>query len=111
MGNKFVIKTDHVALEHLMEKKLTTMLEHKWLLKFLGYDYILIYKKGEDNLMADALSRCNDSKGHYNALHTYNPLWKHEIHQIWEGDDVVKYLMLSLAVHYKNDMGVSNGGW
>lgn len=29
LGNKFVIKTDHEALKHLMEQKLTTMLQHK----------------------------------------------------------------------------------
>lgn len=29
LGKKFVIKTDHEALKHLMEQKLTTMLQHK----------------------------------------------------------------------------------
>lgn len=47
LGNKFIIKTDHEALKHLMELILTTMLQHKWLSKLLGYDYVVLYKKGK----------------------------------------------------------------
>ena len=56
LGHKYVIKTDHEALKHLMEQKLTTLLQHKWLSKLLGYDYTVVYKRGKDNLVADALS-------------------------------------------------------
>lgn len=55
LGHKFIIKTDHEALKHLMEQKLTTLLQHKWFSKLLGYDYTVIYTKGKDNLVADAL--------------------------------------------------------
>lgn len=57
LDHKFVIKTDHEALKHLMEQKLTTLLQHKWLSKLLGYDYSVVYKKGKDNLVVVALSR------------------------------------------------------
>ncbi|GJR24075.1 retrovirus-related pol polyprotein from transposon TNT 1-94 [Tanacetum coccineum] len=33
----------------------------KWLPKLLGYDYEIIYKKGNENVVADALSRVNQS--------------------------------------------------
>lgn len=40
-----------------MEQKLSTPLQHTWLAKLLGYDYKIIYKKGVENVAADALSR------------------------------------------------------
>lgn len=41
-----MIKTDHEALKHFMEQKLTTILQEKWLLKMLDFDYSIVYKKG-----------------------------------------------------------------
>lgn len=55
MGQKFIIKTDHEALKHFMEQKLTTILQQKWLSKMLGFDYSISYKKGKDNVATDAL--------------------------------------------------------
>lgn len=83
LGHKFVIKIDHEALKHLMEQKLTTLLQHKWLSKLLGYDYYVVYKKGKDNLAADALSRCTEEATQCNALHTIVPLWKNELLESW----------------------------
>ncbi|GJY84780.1 ty3-gypsy retrotransposon protein, partial [Tanacetum coccineum] len=40
-----------------MEQRLTTPFQTKWLPKLLGYDYEIIYKKGSDNIVIDALSR------------------------------------------------------
>nr|GEY86454.1 retrotransposon-related protein [Tanacetum cinerariifolium] len=55
----FKIRTDHFSLKYLMNQKLTTPFQHKWLPKLLGYDYEIMYKKGVDNGSADALSRVN----------------------------------------------------
>lgn len=75
LGNKFVIKTYYEVLKHLMEQKLTTMLQHKWQSKLLGYDYMMLYKKGMDNLVADALSSCNDKELQCNTLvHTWETI-------------------------------------
>ncbi|GKC98875.1 putative mitochondrial protein [Tanacetum coccineum] len=38
-------------------KGLTTPFQIKWLPKLLGYEYEIIYKKGSQNIMTDALSR------------------------------------------------------
>nr|GEX20581.1 putative mitochondrial protein [Tanacetum cinerariifolium] len=35
--------------------------QFKWLPKLLGYDYEIVYKKGSENVIADALSRMNSS--------------------------------------------------
>ncbi|GJZ08219.1 retrovirus-related pol polyprotein from transposon 17.6 [Tanacetum coccineum] len=51
------VKTNHFSLKYLMEQRLTTPFQIKWLPKLLGYDYKIVYKKGSENIMANALSR------------------------------------------------------
>nr|GEX79266.1 hypothetical protein [Tanacetum cinerariifolium] len=53
----FVIRTDQRSLKHLLTQKVTTPLQYKWLAKLIGYDYVIEYKKGRENVAADALSR------------------------------------------------------
>ncbi|GKB16046.1 putative mitochondrial protein [Tanacetum coccineum] len=57
LDRHFKIKTDHFSLKYLMEQRLTTPFQIKWLPKLLGYDYEVLYKKGSENVVADALSR------------------------------------------------------
>jgi RNase H-like domain found in reverse transcriptase len=58
LGNEFVIKTDQISLKHLLEQKANAALQHKSLSKLLGLNYRIEYKKGIDNKVDDALSRC-----------------------------------------------------
>lgn len=53
----FVVRTDHQILKHLLEQRISTPAQQKWLTKLMGYDYTVVYKKGKDNSAADALSR------------------------------------------------------
>lgn len=39
LGHHFIVKTDHEALKYIMEQKVTTSLQQKWLSKLLGFDY------------------------------------------------------------------------
>lgn len=57
LDRHFVIKTDQQSLKHLLENRLATPFQQKWLSKLLGFDYEINYKKGVDNKVADALSR------------------------------------------------------
>lgn len=57
MGKPFIIKIDHQSLKFLLEQRITTLAQQKWLAKFLGYAFVVEYKKGVDNRVADALSR------------------------------------------------------
>lgn len=47
LGHQFIIMTDHEAIKHIMEQKLTTSLQQKWVSKLLGYDYVITHKKGK----------------------------------------------------------------
>lgn len=55
LGGPFIIKTYHISFKFLLEQKANTSLQHKGLSKLLGLDYIMEYKKGEENVVADAL--------------------------------------------------------
>jgi hypothetical protein len=60
---EFVIATDHKSLTHLNEQRLHISWQQKVFTKLLGLQYRVEYKKGKENLAADALSRvsCADS--------------------------------------------------
>ena len=45
LGRHFVIKTDHFSLKYLLEHKITSAFQGKWLSKLMGYDYEICYKK------------------------------------------------------------------
>uniref|UniRef100_A0A2N9J8Y4 Reverse transcriptase n=1 Tax=Fagus sylvatica TaxID=28930 RepID=A0A2N9J8Y4_FAGSY len=62
LGKPFVIKTDQQSLKHLLEQRVGTPMQQKWITKLLGYPFVLEYKKGKENLVADALSRQADSE-------------------------------------------------
>jgi hypothetical protein len=40
-----------------LEKTLSSEEQQKWVTKILGYDFEIVYKKGKQNVVADALSR------------------------------------------------------
>ncbi|GKE73390.1 putative mitochondrial protein [Tanacetum coccineum] len=44
-------------LEYLLDQKIYTPAQMKWLPKLMGYDYEVVYKQGKDNAVANALSR------------------------------------------------------
>ncbi|GJT50116.1 putative mitochondrial protein [Tanacetum coccineum] len=62
---EFVIETDASRMGTVgcglgfakVEGRITTPFQSKWLLKLLGYDYEIEYRKGADNAASDALSR------------------------------------------------------
>nr|GEW87856.1 hypothetical protein [Tanacetum cinerariifolium] len=61
LDRHFKIRTNHFSLKYLLNQKLTTLFQFKWLPKLLGYDYKTVYKKGSENVVADVLSRMDSS--------------------------------------------------
>jgi hypothetical protein len=56
LGQCFQIKTDHQSLKYFLEQRISSSEQQKWVTKLFGHDYEIIYKKGKDNVVADALS-------------------------------------------------------
>jgi len=61
LGHHFVILTDHRSLKELMNQVVQTPEQHKYLARLLGFDYVIQYRVGKSNVVADALSRSGGS--------------------------------------------------
>lgn len=81
LGHKFVIKTNQRSLKELLDQKLQTPEQQQWLPKFLGYDFIIQYKPGKDNILADALSR-----SFFMAISGHVPAWKEKVADLIQND-------------------------
>ncbi|KAL6323626.1 hypothetical protein AAG906_039221 [Vitis piasezkii] len=57
LGRRFTIQTDQRSLKYLLEQRILTPEQQKWMSKLVGYDYEIVYKPGKTNQAADALSR------------------------------------------------------
>jgi hypothetical protein len=81
LGQRFVVRTDHRSLKYLWDQTIATEAQQRWLIKLMGYDFTIEYKKGHDNRAADALSR--QLEGTLMALSVPIPYWiesiKHEV--------------------------------
>jgi len=60
LGRKFTIHTDRRSLRELMTQIIQTPEQQFYLTKLLGYSYTIVYKPGNQNKVADALSRAPD---------------------------------------------------
>lgn len=97
-GSKFIIKTDHASLKHLKEQRLSNILQQKWLIKLMGHDYTIEYKKGKENKAADALSRqfetTSQEESSLNAVSTHiKSSWVEEVISSYEGDSDTQQLL------------------
>ena len=86
LGKRFQIKTDHQSLKYFLEQHISSLEKQKWVTKLFGYDYEIIYKKGKDNVVADALSWKYEDEGSLFPLSFIVPDWLHVVHQEWLQD-------------------------
>jgi hypothetical protein len=56
-GRRFIIRTDHYSLKFLLDQRLSTIPQHQWISKILGFDFSVQYQPGRLNTVADAPSR------------------------------------------------------
>jgi hypothetical protein len=56
-GRPFLVRTDHYSLKFLLDQRLSTIPQHQWASKLLGFDFWVEYRPGATNVVADALSR------------------------------------------------------
>jgi hypothetical protein len=56
LGHNFKVRTDQQSLKYLLEQRIDTPAQQKWVSKLLSFDFTVEYKKGRENRAADALS-------------------------------------------------------
>jgi hypothetical protein len=96
-ASSLIIKTDQQSLKYIQDQKLTEGIQHKLLVKLLGYNYTVEYKKGKENKVADALSRVK-----HRVLSMFSssaiPVWITEVIQSYKEDTKCQELMQQLIV-------------
>ena len=103
---EFVIKIHHKSLAYLTEQNLHSEIQNKAMTRLMGLQFRVVYKKGKDNLVADALSRV----GHLRALQAVSqvqPQWVQAVVNSYVTDGRAQDLLAQLAVHSPNEQGYS----
>jgi hypothetical protein len=99
LGQHFQINIDHQSLKYFMEQCISSPEQQKLVTKLFGYDYDIIYKKGKDNVVADALSRKYEDEGSLFSLSFIVPDWLQDIHQEWLQDPKSLHLIQQLQTN------------
>ncbi len=98
-----VIKTDHESLKHLLEQKIITLMQQKGMMKLMGFDYTIVYRKGKDNKTADALSRQDWNHGQTMALTTIAPAWTYELEDSYQGGPYFEAIIEKMKLQSENN--------
>jgi hypothetical protein len=107
LGQRFQIKTDHQSLKCFLEQRISSPEQQKWVTKLFGYDYDIIYKKGKDNVVVDALSRKYDDEGSLFSLSFIVLDWIQAIRQEWLQDPKSLQLIQQLQSNAPTSPGYS----
>lgn len=94
LGNDLIIRTDHKSLQFMTDQKLANSIQHKLMLKLLEFNFQLEYKKGKDNLVADALSR----KHACMAISMVTPTWISAVEESYKQDSHCQQLLEQLLL-------------
>jgi hypothetical protein len=102
----FVIKTDHKSLTFLGDQQLQSDLQKKALTKLMGLQFQIVYKKGAENVVVDALSR-RSSVLDLAAISEVQPVWVQEVLNSYAIDAEAQQLIAQLLVRSPNENGFS----
>ena len=89
----FEVRTDHKTLSHLMQQKLTTPGQLSWLSKLMAFDFEITYKKGVENVVADALSRVHSSEVFCMAITSVSTDLYPLVQATWTSDPQLKAII------------------
>lgn len=93
LGSRFLIRTDHISLKHMIEQRIHMVAQQKWLLKLLGYDFAIEYKVGASNKVVDALSRKEEKTEILScAMTVLVPSWLETVKAMYASCDDLKLL-------------------
>jgi hypothetical protein len=112
LGNKLIIRTDQQSLKFLTSQRLLEGVQHKFMLKLLEFDYLIEYKKGSENSVADALSRKMEHSDthHCLAISAIVPKWKSEVLQSYDTYEKYTQLLQELALDPASHINYSLSG-
>nr|GFC79231.1 putative mitochondrial protein [Tanacetum cinerariifolium] len=107
LDKHFIIKINHFSLKYLLEQRISTPAQMKWLPKLMRFDYEIIYKRGIENEAADALSRVDTGSQLLSmVLTSVTQLTRKG--KLVVGDDPA--LRLSLLTHFHGDFTGGHSG-
>lgn len=92
-----IIRTDQQSLKYIHEQRLVEGIQHKVLVKLLGFNYKVEYKKGRDNKVADALSRVSHTT-ELMLISQAVPKWMEQVSETYEGDVKCLDLITKLSI-------------
>ena len=102
----FIIRTDHQSLTFLGEQQLHSELQKKAMAKMMGLQFQIVYKKGVENVVADALSRVSYLMA-LSQVSEVQPLWVQEVLNSYETDMEAQELKTQLLIQSPNEQGYS----
>nr|CAD1837468.1 unnamed protein product [Ananas comosus var. bracteatus] len=82
----------------ILMAKITTALQQKGMIKLMGLDYVICYKKGKENRAADALSRRGFEEWVTQVVSGVIPAWVTEVTEGYMGDEECKKLITRLTL-------------
>ncbi|PUZ44265.1 hypothetical protein GQ55_8G076100 [Panicum hallii var. hallii] len=101
---EFITITDHKSLSCLGDQYLQSELQKKAMTRLMGLQFKIVYNKGLDNLVADALSLV----GHAMAIPAVSeilPLWIQEVINSYVTDSEAQQLSQQLAITSPDNSG------
>jgi len=112
LGRPFRVKTDQQALKYLLEQKVATIPQQRWISKLMGYDFIIEYKRGTENRVADALSRQFDPltgspELTLSLISFPTPTWVEELKASYAQDQVAHSILLNFQQNQPGPKGFS----
>ena len=94
LGRHFQIKTDHYSLKFLLDQKANTTAQQAWIIKMMGYNYEVVFKKSSSNTVVDVLSRKPQATLYAISIVTCNLLQR--IKHSWVNDASLVHLLHKL---------------
>jgi hypothetical protein len=93
-----VILTDQKSLTHLSNQRLHTFWQQKVFTKLIGLQYKIVYRKGTENRVANALSRHPAPTNQLLTLSFVTPVWLEKVQEEYNEDSKAQQLITALVV-------------